>query len=96
MKTTIFLHNDEYYYEIIRENIKKYRLKHNLTQQDLADLTGLSRQYICDIENKNRNKHLTIAILGRISDALNTPITEFFIDNKIKEKQETIKSLVSN
>lgn len=96
MKTTIFLHNDEYYYEIIRENIKKFRLKHNLTQQDLADLTGLSRQYICDIENKNRNKHLTIAILGRISDALNIPITEFFIDNKIKEKQETIKSLVSN
>ena len=96
MKTTIFLHNDEYYYEIFRKNIKKYRLKHNLTQQDLADLTGLSRQYICDIENKNRNKHLTIAILGRISDALNIPITEFFIDNKIKEKQETIKSLVSN
>ena len=48
MKNTVYIHNDEYYYEIVRTNIKKIRLEHKLTQQDLADLTGLSRQYICD------------------------------------------------
>lgn len=85
MKDTVFLHNDEYYYEIIRNNIKRIRLEHNLTQQDLADLTGLTRQYICDIENKSRNKHLSIAVLGRIADALNLHIIEFFIeDNKLR------------
>lgn len=85
MKDTVFLHNDEYYYEIIRNNIKRIRLEHNLTQQDLADLTGLTRQYICDIENKSRNKHLSIAVLGRIADALNLHIIEFFIeDDKLR------------
>ena len=78
MKNTTFIHDDEYYYEIVRLNIKRYRLENNLTQQDLADLRGLSRQYICDIENKSRNKHLTIAVLGRIADALNIEISKFF------------------
>ena len=52
IKEAIYFHDDKYYYEIIRENIKKFRLEHKLTQQDLADLSGVSRQYICDIENK--------------------------------------------
>ena len=78
MKNTTFIHDDEYYYEIVRLNIKRYRLENNLTKQDLADLTGLARQYICDIENKSRNKHLTIAVLGRIADALNIEISKFF------------------
>ena len=78
MKNTTFIHDDEYYYEIVRLNIKRYRLENNLTQQDLADLTGLSRQYICDIENKSRNKHLTITVLGRIADALNIEISKYF------------------
>ena len=41
-------------------------------------MTDISRQYICDIENENRYKHITISHLGRISDALNIDITEFF------------------
>lgn len=39
----IFLHKDEYYYDILRKNIRKYRTKKNLTQQELADLAELSR-----------------------------------------------------
>ena len=78
MIETLYIHTDEYYYEIIRKNIKKYRKEKNLTQQDLADLVGISRQYITDIENENRNKHITIAILGRIADSLNIDI-ELFI-----------------
>ena len=44
-----FEHNDEYYYNIIRENISKYRKLKKLTQQDLADMTELSREYIANI-----------------------------------------------
>lgn len=73
-----YVHSDEYYYSIIRKNIRKFRKLHNLTQQDLADMTGLSREYICDIENEKRNKHLTIAVLGRIAEALNIDIATFF------------------
>lgn len=92
IKEALYFHDDEYYYEIVRTNIKKYRLKNNLTQQDLADLSGVSRQYICDIENKNRNKHITIAILGRVADALNINIIEFFI--KEDELKMEIKSVL--
>lgn len=70
--------DDEYYYGIIRENIRKYRKQKHLTQQNLADMTDISREYICDIENKHRNKHITIALLGRIAEALEVDISVFF------------------
>ncbi len=70
--------NDEYYYSIIRHNIKKYRKEKKLTQQDLADMTEISREYICDIENESRGKHVTIALLGRISEALDIDIRKLF------------------
>ena len=92
IKEALYFHDDEYYYEIVRANIKKYRLEQKLTQQDLADLSGVSRQYICDIENKNRNKHITIAILGRIAGALDINIIEFFI--KENELRVEIKSVL--
>lgn len=72
------IHDDEYYYSIIRDNLKNIRKEKNLTQQALADMTNLSREYICDIENESRGKHLTIAVLGRIADALNVDIETFF------------------
>ena len=78
MREKAYIHDDEYYYSIIRKNVKKFRLEKNLTQQDLADMTEMSREYICDIENESRNKHLTISVLGRIAEALNIDIVEFF------------------
>ena len=75
----IYIHDDEYYYRIVRNNIKKFRLAKGWTQQKLADMTDLSREYICDIENESRNKHLTIAVLGRIADAMEIHIVNFFV-----------------
>ena len=92
IKEVLYFHDDEYYYEIVRANIKKFRLEQKLTQQDLADISGVSRQYICDIENKNRNKHITIAILGRVAGALDINIIEFFI--KEDELRVEIKSVL--
>lgn len=73
-----YTHDDEYYYQIVRQNIRKYRTEQNLTQQDLAEMTDMSREYITDIENESRNKHLTITVLGRIAEALKVPIGDFF------------------
>lgn len=80
MKERNYSISDEHYYTIIRKNIKKYRKEKKLTQQDLADMTEISREYICDLENESRNKHITIALLGRISEALNINIENFFKD----------------
>ncbi len=73
-----YIHDDEYYYKILRKNIKRFRIKKKLTQQELADMTGLSREYICDIENDSRNKHPSVSTLGRVADALDVEIWEIF------------------
>ena len=82
VKERAYIHNDEYYYQIVRKNVRKYRKEQNLTQQDLADMTEMSREYICDVENESRNKHVTISVLGRIAEALNVPIYKFFINKE--------------
>ena len=84
VKLKAYINNDEYYYRIVRENIRKFRLLKGLTQQDLADMTDLSREYICDIENEKRNKHPTIAVLGRIAEAMGVHIVNFFVDSTKK------------
>lgn len=81
VKEKSYTHDDEYYYQIVRESVRKYRTSQNLTQQDLADMTDMSREYICDIENESRNKHLTISVLGRIAEALKVPIGKFFSES---------------
>ncbi len=72
------IHDNEYYYTLIRVNLRKIRIHLGYTQQNVADMTGSSRQYICDLENLKRCKHITIDLLGRIADALEVDIRDFF------------------
>lgn len=69
---------DSYYYDIIRNNIRKYRKEKHLTQQQLADATDLSVDYICEIESQKKKKSFSIVTLGRIADVLEVDIKEFF------------------
>lgn len=50
-------------------NVRKYRTEKNLSQEDLADLTGLHRTYISAIERKRRN--ISIENIEKIALALN-------------------------
>ena len=72
------IHDDEYYYKRLRKNIRYYRKIKELTQQELADITELTREYICDIENEKRNKHPSVAVIGRVADALEIDIMMLF------------------
>ena len=72
------IHDDYYYYDIVRKNIKKYRKIACLTQQELADKIGVSMHYISQIESANPNKYFTLIIIGRIADVLGVPINNFF------------------
>ena len=73
-------HDDNYYYNLIRQNIKKYREKANLTQQQLADKAGVSMNYIAKIESKKMQRGFTITFLGRIADALEIDVKLLFDD----------------
>lgn len=74
----VIINDDEYYYSLLRKNVKEIRKSKGLTQQDLADLTYLSREYICDIENEKRNKHSSLSVIGRLADALEVEIGLLF------------------
>lgn len=41
--------------EILAKNIRELRLLKQLSQEELADICGLHRTYISDIERGNRN-----------------------------------------
>lgn len=41
--------------EILANNIRELRLSKQLSQEELADICGLHRTYISDIERGNRN-----------------------------------------
>ena len=76
-----FSHPNDYYYNIIRKNIKKYRIEKEFTQQSLAEAADLSVDYISEIESHKKNKGFSIATLGKIADALEVDIRRFF-DNE--------------
>ena len=81
------MHSDNYYFDIVRYNIKKYRNKANLTQQQLADKAGITMNYLAKKESKKMNRGFTIVILGRIADALEIDIRKLF-DQVEKEKNK--------
>ena len=54
----------------MRYNIKKYREVLNLTQQELADKVGCSRQYINELENDSVRK-ISTKMLCSLASALN-------------------------
>lgn len=72
------LHDDFYYFNIIRNNIKLQREKKGITQQQLADKVGISMNYLAKIESHKMQRGFSIVILGRIADALGIDIKELF------------------
>lgn len=62
---------------VIHNRIKELRAKHGLTQEALAELTGVSRQTIIALE---RDKYLpSLALAFALSEALQATVEEIFI-----------------
>ncbi len=57
--------------------IKEYRARHNITQDELANLVGVRRETITHLENGKYNPSLKLAY--DIAKALNASIEELFI-----------------
>jgi transcriptional regulator with XRE-family HTH domain len=53
--------------EIVAINVRRLRHDRGWTQEDLADLVGLSARYVGQIERAQAS--MTITVLGRIANA---------------------------
>jgi putative transcriptional regulator len=62
---------------IIKTRIKELRARHNLTQDDLADMVGVTRQTLLHLEKGRYNPSLLLAY--RVAKALQSSINEVFI-----------------
>ncbi|MFH2047807.1 MAG: helix-turn-helix transcriptional regulator [bacterium] len=76
----------------IGKQIKAARKAKKKTQADLADLTGLSDNYIALLERGHRSP--SIETLDKISKALKEPISFFFIFTQEKRIELTKKQLL--
>lgn len=72
------IHGENYYYDIVRKNIKKFRKEKGFTLQTLSEKAIMSMDYLAEIESEKRKKSFSLAVLGRIADALEIDIVEFF------------------
>ncbi len=70
-------------YSLVGANIKKYRQKNKLTQQELAIKSGYSYSYIKKIEGKYSPKNFSILTLYNISKALDIDIKCLFDEKNI-------------
>jgi len=61
---------------IFSNNVRKYRIKQNLSQEELAEKAGVHRTYIGSVERGERN--ITINVMEKICMALEMPIIDFF------------------
>lgn len=58
--------------------IRRLRKIRNISQEDFADLCGLHRTYLSDIELGKRN--VSLENIAKISDAFDMAISDFFIE----------------
>ncbi len=55
--------------EIVARNLRRVRTERGLTQEALADLAGINRNYVGMIERRENSP--TIDMIERLADALN-------------------------
>lgn len=69
--------------KIVSKNVRTYRESKGLTQQELAELSELHRNYIVSVEKGDRN--LTVITLAKIAKALNIEIQRLF-DEEVQQE----------
>ena len=69
--------NDYTVYDIIRRNIKKYRKEKGITSAQLAEMVGLSHDFIRQIESEKKRYNFSVETLYKISVALDVSLDKF-------------------
>ena len=69
--------NDYTVYDIISRNIKKYRKEKGITSAQLAEMVGLSHDFIRQIESEKTRYNFSVETLYKISVALDVSLDKF-------------------
>jgi len=75
---------------IISNNLRKYRKKQNLTIEELSELSGLSPNFISDIEREKKSPSLNT--IEKLCSALNIQFHNLFIPEKINLQIDECKT----
>ena len=73
--------------DLVGSNIRRIRLKRDLSQEQLAEKAELHRTYIGMIERSEKN--LTLTSLEKIAEALGVPIHHLLITDNTTNERET-------
>lgn len=78
--------------EQVREYLIEAREKAGLTQQDVANRIGISRQYYQMVETGERQKRMDLSLAGGLSVVLNIPIAEIVQRESAAQESERQES----
>lgn len=67
---------------IVINNVKYFRTKAGLSEQELSRMIGKKDDFIKRLENHKLKKEPTFVLLNNLSDVLDVDIKEFFIERK--------------
>ncbi|WP_461255482.1 helix-turn-helix domain-containing protein [Treponema sp. R80B11-R83G3] len=77
--------DEKYVYKLMSSNIKRLRSFQNMSQLNLALNTGLTHNFINDIENCK--KGVSAKTLAKLSVALNVEPYQFFLPNSMANNE---------
>lgn len=61
----------------MRQYLVKLREENNLTQQNVADEIGISRQYYAMVENGERQNKMDITLVTKLASVFHIALTDF-------------------
>jgi transcriptional regulator with XRE-family HTH domain len=81
-------YNEQYIHKLISSNLKRLRALQNISQLNLAGSTGLTHNFINDIENCK--KGVSARTLAKLSSALNVEPHQFFLPDGMSNNEMVI------
>ena len=78
----------------VGNNLKTYRLSRKMTQEQLAELVGVSTSFCANIERGK--KGVSIFILRDLADALGVTVNDLLYDDNTDHRIEKITLLLQN
>ncbi len=79
-------------YKTVGARIRKVRMEHDLTQEALAELVGISTSHVSNIETGT--KQISLSTLIKLANALKVSVDELLFDNVIHSNTKYEKEIM--